>query len=176
MEKKKDIACPYCGKLENVKNGKVRHKDGTRQRFLCKKCGRSFYPDFTLTQLDKRRQAIILYLEGVSKENIARIINIDSATVFQWIKKYGNDLNDIRNRRRVELDKIEDVYGVNPKKSENKGKFYNLIPYRNNLAIIERQNCIHITQSRAPNLQKYEVQISEKKEEVVQHIINRDFR
>ena len=51
------ITCPYCYKSDNVKNGKVRHKGVIRQRFLCKECNRNFYPDFTLSNLDKCRQA-----------------------------------------------------------------------------------------------------------------------
>lgn len=172
------IICPYCGESENVKNGKVRHKDGIRQRFLCRKCNRNFYPNFTLPNLDKCRQAVILYLEGVSKEAIAKIIKVDSVTVSLWLKKYGKDLGDIRNKRIVRLDEIEDVYGVIENKSDDmiRNKPYKLIPYRNNFTIIEKQDYTHITQSKAHNQQKYKVQIKEREEVMVQHIINRDFR
>lgn len=175
MEK---IVCPYCGKSENVKNGKVAHKDEIRQRFLCRGCNRNFYPDFTLTNLDKCRQAVILYLEGVPKETIAKIIKVDSATVFKCINKYGANLSDIRNKRIVRLDEIEDVYGIIAEKSEDMiiKKPYKLIPYRNSLTIIEKQDYTHITQSKAQNQQKYKVQISKRGEEDVQHIINKDFR
>lgn len=172
------ITCPYCYKSDNVKNGKVRHKGVIRQRFLCKECNRNFYPDFTLSNLDKCRQAVILYLEGMAKETIAKIIKVDSATVFQWINRHGKNLDDIRNKRIVRLDEIEDVYGVIKNKSEDmiKNKPYKLIPYRNNLTVIEKQDYTHITQSKAHNQQKYKVQIRERGEDEVQHIINRDFR
>ena len=135
------ITCPYCYKSDNVKNGKVRHKGVIRQRFLCKECNRNFYPDFTLSNLDKCRQAVILYLEGMAKETIAKIIKVDSATVFQWINRHGKNLDDIRNKRIVRLDEIEDVYGVIKNKSEDmiKNKPYKMIPYRNNLTVIEKQ-------------------------------------
>lgn len=172
------IICPYCYKSDNVKNGKVRHKGMLRQRFLCKECNRNFCPDFTLSNLDKRRQAFILYLEGVTKEIIAKILKVDSATVFLWIKKYGKNLDDIRNKRIVRLDEIEEVYGVIENKSDDiiKNKPYKLIPYRNNFTIIEKQDYTHITQSKAHNQQKYKVQIREREEDKVQHIINRDFK
>lgn len=172
------IICPYCGKSEIVKNGKVKHKDKIRQRFMCKICGLNFCPDFTSIRLDKCRQAVILYLEGVSKEAIARIIKVDSVTVSLWLKRYGKNLDDIKNKRIVRLDEIEDVYGVIKNKSEDmiKNKPYKLIPYRNNLTVIEKQDYTHITQSKAHNQQKYKVQIRERGEEEVQHIINRDFR
>jgi transposase-like protein len=40
--KRKPVACPECGSINNCKAGKRKTKDGRIQSYLCKDCGRRF--------------------------------------------------------------------------------------------------------------------------------------
>lgn len=43
-ERRKDIMCPYCKEFAGRKVGMYATvKDGKKQRFQCKECGRSWY-------------------------------------------------------------------------------------------------------------------------------------
>ncbi len=71
-------ACPKCGSQEYRKNGKVRG----RQRYLCQKCGYNF----SVPKLGKakppevQRQALHLYVEGMSFRGIQRWLGISHVT------------------------------------------------------------------------------------------------
>jgi len=126
-----NIKCPYCNNLvaeqiDNnsniskgiVKNGVIKYKGKERQRYLCNDCKSNFYPIFTESKIDKCRQAIIMYLEGVNIKEIGDLLKVDRGTVQVWINKCGNSisLESIRNRRRVNTTKIEGVFTISIKK------------------------------------------------------------
>ena len=72
------MKCKYCGCEELCRNGFVRGV----QRYLCKECKRnctifkhSGYP------LDRRIQALRLYLEGLGIRAIGRFLKVSNVTV-----------------------------------------------------------------------------------------------
>ncbi|MDH6355373.1 transposase-like protein [Dysgonomonas sp. PH5-45] len=137
---KKSVICVYCQKsISCVKNGVIKGK----QRYRCQECKKNFYVDITIAKIDKRRYAIILYLEGLDYSKIAKILNSDRLTVERWIEKYGGEnLKLIRNHRPVDSENIEGIYmarrDYNPEKSK-----YKLQPFRKGLSIIERESKTH---------------------------------
>lgn len=104
-----------------VKNGVIKYKGKERQRYLCKKCNSNFYHKFTESKIDKCRQAIIMYLEGVAINEIGDLLNVDRGSVRIWINKCGKSisLQSIRNCRMVNKTKIEGVLTVSKKKDNN---------------------------------------------------------
>ena len=77
--------CIKCGSTEAVKNGMV----GGWQRYKCKTCG------YQYTKQSLQGQSIFirilssgLFLLGLSKREIARIVGVTPMTIVRWIKKY----------------------------------------------------------------------------------------
>ena len=164
------IKCPYCNKEEDiVKNGIIKHKAKERQRFLCKNCNRNFYPEFTQSKIDKCRQAIIMYLEGMNKVEIEAILKVDRYDVRRWIKKYGKDLEEIRNNRIVESMKIEEVYAVTPNESTDAEYPYKNTYHNDGFTIIEKEDKTHITFLKGK--QRFTVVFRANKEKPIEHIL-----
>lgn len=79
--------CPKCGRIEKqVKRGY--NRSGT-QRCMCKECGITYtiepkkraYPEET------RKLAIKMYYSGVSGRGVGKVLGMDKANVYNWIKK-----------------------------------------------------------------------------------------
>ena len=82
----KNPACPRCKSMEVVKNGKVEEK----QRVKCKKCS------FQFTRLTPRGRpakdkvlAVTLYISGLSMNAIAKLLEVSTPTVLDWIRNFA---------------------------------------------------------------------------------------
>ena len=79
--------CPRCGKETNQIN-KGYNRSGT-QRCMCKECGASYtidpkkreYPEET------RQLAMKMYYSGVSGRGVGKVLGMNKANVYNWIKK-----------------------------------------------------------------------------------------
>ena len=95
------MECPRCKQNNNVKNGIIKNK----QRYLCKECNYSY----TVAEIGKshalKRQAINLYLEGLSYRSIERILNVSNVSIMKWVQKLGKEIEAIRGKE-VEIDII----------------------------------------------------------------------
>ncbi len=92
MEKRvteKSRICPKCGsETGQVKKGY--NRSGT-QRCLCRKCGATYtinpkqraYPEET------RKLAIKMFYSGVSGRGVGKVLGMNKANVYNWIKKNG---------------------------------------------------------------------------------------
>ncbi|MCL6597688.1 MAG: IS1595 family transposase [Alicyclobacillus macrosporangiidus] len=82
------LACIHCGSKLVKRNGKYR----SRQRYLCKDCGKSFN-DMTATPLagtrfpDKWLKFIECMLDGLTLPKIAKLLDIHVSTAFYWRHK-----------------------------------------------------------------------------------------
>jgi len=79
--------CPLCGRVANqVRKGY--NRSGT-QRCKCKECGVSYtidpkkreYPEET------RQLAMKIYYSGVSGRGVGKVLGMNKANVYNWIKK-----------------------------------------------------------------------------------------
>lgn len=101
------MRCPRCNAEKNVRNGVL----NGLQRYRCKACGFNY----TVAQKssakseEDKRQAIIMYLEGASFNVIARLLGVSHVSVRNWIIKYGNGLDEIRNRKKVSFMRAHDL-------------------------------------------------------------------
>ncbi|MBD3107103.1 IS1595 family transposase [Bacillus sp. AGMB 02131] len=82
------LGCVHCGSMSIKRNGKYR----SRQRYLCKDCGKSFN-DMTNTPFSGSRypekwlKYIELMVEGYTLPKIAKRLNIHISTAFYWRHK-----------------------------------------------------------------------------------------
>ena len=85
------------------------------QRYKCKTCGCNYTRSYAYYQKKdkKRRFTLSMYFEGLGSHPIAQLLGVSHVSVINWVKKYGNQLIDIRNPRPcriMELDEIPMVH------------------------------------------------------------------
>jgi len=100
------LNCPRCSSADKVKSG---IKKG-RQRYKCKRCRYFFtvaHKSDTATP-DQRRLALTLYLEGLGFRSIGRIVGFSHVAVYQWVRAFGENLEQIKRpaAQIVELDEM----------------------------------------------------------------------
>ena len=99
-------SCPKCKGLNFRKDGIVKSK----QRYLCKDCKHRF----TVEQIGKpskiKRDALILYLEGLGFRSIGRFLNVSHVAVFNWIKSFGEQLDEFRNPEDIEVVELDEMH------------------------------------------------------------------
>ena len=83
----REMKCPKCGQTKKqVKKGY--NRSGT-QRIQCKECAKTYtinpkkraYPEET------REMAIKMYYSGVSGRGVGKVLGMNKANVYNWIKK-----------------------------------------------------------------------------------------
>ena len=112
------IKCPKCGKEEIWKSGKT----GGKQQYQCKSCKRKFITEKNYSE-EFKQKAIAIFYEG----NSGRIMGINKSTVYNWIKKLDEKLQDVdyteenlavqaEQTEVIEMDELFDY--INEKKTE----------------------------------------------------------
>ncbi len=98
------IRCPKCRGTTSVKNGIVRGL----QRYKCKSCGCNYTQSSKYRiPLEKRTQAIELYLEGTGFRGIERLTAVSHVTVMRWVKALEDDIEKFRKQDDKAIDVIE---------------------------------------------------------------------
>lgn len=99
-------SCPKCKSQNFRKDGIVKQ----RQRYFCKDCGHHF----TVEQAGKpnklKRDALILYLEGLGFRSIGRYLNVSHVAVFNWIKSFGEKIEEFRNPEDIEVIELDEMH------------------------------------------------------------------
>lgn len=106
--------CPNCHSSCFIKNGVIKGL----QRFKCKSCRYNYTVEKKSSSIDsnKKRIAIILYLEGMQVTTIAQKLEVSHVSIIKWIKKYGNNLVELRaqiNARDIPSDSEEFLHLIN---------------------------------------------------------------
>lgn len=104
--------CPRCKSSKHVKDGIVQN----RQRYRCKDCGFRYTvaKKSDVKTVEERRLALEMYLEGLGFRSIGRILRISHVTVYNWIKKWGEEVElPVRDEpvEIVELDEMHSYVG-----------------------------------------------------------------
>ena len=105
------LNCPRCASADKVKSG----INKGRQRYKCKTCQYFFtvaHKSDTATP-DQRRLALTLYLEGLGFRSIGRILGFSHVAVYQWVKGFGENVEQIKRpaAQIVELDELHSYVG-----------------------------------------------------------------
>ena len=98
--------CPKCKSVNFRKDGIVK----SRQRYFCRDCRHRF----TVEQIGKsnelKRNALVLYLEGLGFRSIGRYLNVSHVAVFNWIKAFGEKLDEFRNSGEIEVVELDEMH------------------------------------------------------------------
>jgi len=98
--------CPKCKSKNFRKDGIVKSK----QRYFCKDCKHRF----TVEQIGKsnsvKRDALILYLEGLGFRSIGRFLKVSHVSVFNWIKSFGEKLDEFKNTEEIEVVELDEMH------------------------------------------------------------------
>lgn len=108
-----DGNCPQCGSAEHViKRGVRYNRSGPLQRYCCKRCGIKFAGKTAFRGMKNKATAIIaaldLYYRGLSLRQISEHleashrVNVTHGTVYHWIKKYVELVNQHVKSLRME--------------------------------------------------------------------------
>ena len=98
--------CPKCKSKNFRKDGIVKSK----QRFLCKDCLHRFTVEYKGKPDKIKRDALILYLEGLGFRSIGRFLKVSHVAVFNWIKEFGEKLEEFRNTGDIEVVEIDEMH------------------------------------------------------------------
>jgi transposase-like protein len=107
-----------CQSEHNVKNGIIRE----RQRYKCKACGHNYTYDYSYfaEKEKKRRFGLSMYLEGLGFHSIGRLLKVSHVTVQNWVKKYGSELQQVRNPKPVRIMELDELHTyIGSKKTTN---------------------------------------------------------
>jgi len=114
------MKCPKCRCAEAVKNGTMKQK----QRYKCKQCGCN-YTQSTIHRipLEKRIEAIKLYLEGVGFRGIERLTHVHHTTVMKWVKNLAEEIERLRPEvsAHVKTVELDEMWHFIQKKHKNAG-------------------------------------------------------
>ena len=116
------IKCPKCGNEKIWKSGKT----GGKQQYQCKSCKRKFITEKNYSE-EFKQKAIAIFYEGNSGRAVGRIMGINKSTVYNWIKKLDEKLQDVESIEEniavetkqaevIEMDELFDY--INEKKTE----------------------------------------------------------
>lgn len=115
----KGLACIYCGSMSVKRNGKYR----SRQRYLCKDCGKSFN-EMTGSPLSgtkyphKWLEYYKMMIEGLSLPKIANALDIHISTAFYWRHKILNAIRSLGHQLLQGIVESDETFFL----ESNKGK------------------------------------------------------
>ena len=100
--------CPRCKSPDHKKNGKI----SGRQRYQCCDCGYNYSVELksTASSPSVKQQALQLYLEGLGFRSIGRLLGVSHVSVQNWIKKFGQDLEDLKSENEVAIVKLDEIH------------------------------------------------------------------
>jgi len=82
------------------------------QRYKCKdrNCNFTICFDVVSEKDKKRRFALTLYLEGLGFHSIGRALGVSHVSVLNWIRKYGNQFDKVRNPRSAQIVEMDEMH------------------------------------------------------------------
>ncbi|WP_321416953.1 IS1 family transposase [uncultured Methanomethylovorans sp.] len=100
--------CPRCKSPNHKKNGKI----SGCQRYQCHDCGYNYSVELksTASSTVVKRQALQLYLEGLGFRQIGRILGVSHVSVHKWIKKFGQDLEDLKSDNEIAIVELDEMH------------------------------------------------------------------
>ncbi len=100
--------CPRCNSSSHKKNGIV----GGRQRYKCHDCGYNYTVELKSTAFSAsvKRQALQLYLERLGFRSIGRVLGVSHVSVQRWIKKFGQELEDLKSENEISIVEMDEMH------------------------------------------------------------------
>ena len=100
--------CPRCNSSNHKKNGIV----GGRQRYKCHDCGYNYTVELKSTAFSTsvKKQALQIYLEGLGFRSIGRFLGVSHVSVQKWIKKFGQELEDLKSENAISIVELDEMH------------------------------------------------------------------
>lgn len=98
--------CPKCKSEKKVKDGIVRNK----QRYQCKECQYRYTVEYKNVNHITKKNALHLYLEGLGFRSIGRYLKVSHVAVYNWIKSYGEDIEELRTDKEIEVVELDEMH------------------------------------------------------------------
>lgn len=98
--------CPRCQSTNFRKDGIVKEK----QRYFCKDCQYHFTVKHRGKSKATKRNALLLYLEGLGFRSIGRVLQVSHVSVFNWIKEFGEQLETLRSAEKIDVVEIDEMH------------------------------------------------------------------
>jgi len=57
-----------------------------------------------------KRQALQLYLEGLGFRSIGRFLGVSHVSVQKWIKKFGQELEDLKSENEISIVEMDEMH------------------------------------------------------------------
>jgi transposase-like protein len=128
------MECPKCKKEKNPKAGFAKG----RQRYYCKAC-KYYYTVANKSGLksdETKRLAFEMYLEGLGFRSIGRILKISYGTVYQWILKWGKNLELPKRNEPIEVVELDELHTYVSQKKTTAGYGLLLIDMESGLSLL----------------------------------------
>jgi transposase len=102
------MKCPKCKSEKKVKNGIIKGV----QRYKCKDCSFNYTVEMksTAQPIDIKKFGLMLYLEGLGFQSISRLLNVSHVAVMKWIKKYGEQLKELKTDKPVKIIELDEMH------------------------------------------------------------------
>ena len=128
------MKCPKCGSEEYCKDGIVKG----RQRFKCKKCNYHYTvaQKSDVKSIETKRLAFEMYLEGIGFRAIGRILNVSYVTVFQWVKKWGENMELPKRNEAIAVVDLDEMHTYVSQKTTTDGYGLLLIDMEKGLSLL----------------------------------------
>lgn len=122
--------CPKCNNENVIKHGKAKGK----QRYLCKLCNYNYTVQTrsNVPSAEVKRQALELYLEGLGFRSIGRFLKVSHVAVYNWIKSFGENLEQIRSPNSVQVMELYEMHSYVGSKKTTAGYGLLLIEMKGN--------------------------------------------
>jgi len=100
--------CPRCKSSNHKTNGKI----SGRQRYQCCDRGYNYSVELksTASSNSVKRHALQLYLEGFGVRSTGRLLGVSHVSVQKWIKKFGQDLEDLKSENEVAIVELDEIH------------------------------------------------------------------
>ena len=101
------MGCPRCSSVNHCKDGIVQD----RQSYKCKDCCYHYTVErkSDVKSAATRRIAFEMYLEGLGFRSIGRILRISYGTVYQWMKRWGYNLELPKRNEAIEVVELDEM-------------------------------------------------------------------
>lgn len=123
--------CPKCKSENKVKDGFVKGL----QRYQCKSCSYRFTVEYIGKSNSIKRNALHLYLEGLGFRSIGRYLKVSHVAVFNWIKSYGEGVDELRTDHDIEVVELDEMHTYIQQKKTTAGSGLLLIDMEKDLSI-----------------------------------------
>jgi transposase-like protein len=126
--------CPKCSSNSNCKAGTAKG----RQRYKCKECHYHYTVEkkSDVKTKETKKLALELYLEGLGFRAIGRVLKVSYATVYSWIKNWGEKVELPKREDPIAIVELDEIHSYVSQKKTTAGHGLLLIDMESGLSLL----------------------------------------